>query len=81
MPHFSNIQEVKEHVDLVFKTMDIDKNGEIDFQEFMIGAIDKNTLITEEHVKETFRILADIEGHITLSKLISVYPNKKKQLK
>ncbi|CAD8119649.1 unnamed protein product [Paramecium sonneborni] len=78
---FSNIQEVKEHVDSVFKGVDINRNGEIDFQEFLIGVIDRNTLITTDNIKEEFRILSDVEGHISLSKMCQLYHNKKQQLK
>ncbi|CAK69759.1 unnamed protein product (macronuclear) [Paramecium tetraurelia] len=79
--HFSSIQEVKEHVDAVFKGIDINKNGEIDFQEFLIGVINKETLITEDNLKETFKILSDVEGFISLSKICTLYHNKKQQLK
>ncbi|CAD8192136.1 unnamed protein product [Paramecium octaurelia] len=79
--HFSSPQEVKEHVDKVFKGIDINKNGEIDFQEFLIGVINKETLITEDNLKEAFKVLSDVEGFISLSKMCSLYHNKKQQLK
>ncbi|CAD8081170.1 unnamed protein product [Paramecium primaurelia] len=79
--YFNSIQEVKEHVDKVFKGIDINKNGEIDFQEFLIGVMNKNTLITEDNLKEAFKLLSDIEGFISLSKMCSLYHNKKQQLK
>ncbi|CAD8124287.1 unnamed protein product [Paramecium sonneborni] len=81
MKHFSNLQEVKEHVDTVFRGVDINRNGEIDFQEFLIGVIDRNALITTENIKEAFHILSDVEGHISLTKMSQLYHNKKQQLK
>ncbi|CAD8206270.1 unnamed protein product [Paramecium pentaurelia] len=81
LKHCSNLQEVKEHVDSVFKGVDINRNGEIDFQEFLIGVIDRNILITIDNLKEAFRILSDVEGHISLAKMCQLYHNKKQQLK
>ncbi|CAD8206137.1 unnamed protein product [Paramecium octaurelia] len=79
--HFSNLQEVKDHVETVFKGVDINRNGEIDFQEFLIGVIDRNSLITIDNLKEAFRILSDVEGYISLAKMQQLYHSKKQQLK
>ncbi|CAD8116912.1 unnamed protein product [Paramecium sonneborni] len=81
MKHFSNIKDVKEHVDALFKGIDINKNGEIDFQEFLIGAINKQTLITELNLKGAYKLLSDVDGFITLTKMCSLYHNKRSSLK
>ena len=49
-------EEVKEAVDDMFNRVDIDGSGEIDYTEWVMATIDKKSLLTEEKMKEAFKI-------------------------
>ena len=53
--HMSD-EEVKEAVDDMFNRVDIDGSGEIDYTEWVMATIDKKSLLTEEKLKEAFKI-------------------------
>ena len=44
----SHTQEAREEVDAIFDEVDLDGNGEIEFSEWIVASIDKNSLITDE---------------------------------
>ena len=61
--------EIKE----VFNAIDTDKNGKIDYTEFIVSAIDKKSLLTEERLYDAFCELdRDHDGKITKEELIKV---------
>ena len=50
-------EEVDEMVDIIFKRLDGDNNGYIEYEEFIRACIDKKTLMTKEKLKFAFRFL------------------------
>lgn len=46
------VKEVEE----IFAEVDLDKNGEIEFSEWVIASIDKTSLLTDEKLKIAFSI-------------------------
>lgn len=61
----SNTQEGREEVDAIFDEVDLDGNGEIEFSEWIVASIDKNTLITDEKLKLAFSLF-DADGGGTI---------------
>lgn len=60
--------------DELFKMMDSDGSGEVDFTEFITAAIDKRALLTKENIDAAFRTFdADGNGRITKDELMAVY--------
>jgi calcium-dependent protein kinase len=60
--------------DDLFKTMDSDGSGEVDFTEFITAAIDKRALLTKENIDAAFRTFdADGNGRITKDELMAVF--------
>ena len=48
--------EARDEVDAIFKEVDLDGNGEIEFSEWIVASIDKNSLITDEKLKMAFAL-------------------------
>ena len=57
--------EAREEVDAIFKEVDLDGNGEIEFSEWVVASIDKNSLITDEKLKMAFGLF-DKDGGGTI---------------
>ena len=57
--------EAREEVDAIFKEVDLDGNGEIEFSEWIVASIDKNSLITDEKLKLAFALF-DKDGGGTI---------------
>ena len=58
------------YVDEIFKLIDGDNNGYIEFEEFVRGCIDKAKFITEEIIKFSFRFFdKDNNGEITFEEI------------
>jgi calcium-dependent protein kinase len=49
--------EVDEMVDVLFQRLDGDKNGYIEFEEFLRACVDKKTLMTKKKLKYAFKFL------------------------
>ena len=47
----------EEELDKVFKLLDANQNNTIEYQEFLRASCDKNSLLTEENIKNTFLTL------------------------
>lgn len=62
----SHTQEAREEVDNIFNEVDLDGNGEIEFSEWIVASIDKNSLITDEKLKLAFNLF-DKDGGGTIS--------------
>ena len=58
--------EARDEVDAIFKEVDLDGNGEIEFSEWIVASIDKNSLITDEKLKMAFNLF-DKDGGGTIS--------------
>ena len=50
---------------MIFEEVDLDGNGEIEFNEWIVASIDKNSLITEEKLKQAFSLF-DADGSGTI---------------
>ena len=48
--------EAKEEVKAIFDEVDLDGNGEIEFTEWIVASIDKQSLITDEKLKLAFQL-------------------------
>ena len=58
-------QEAREEVDAIFNEVDLDGNGEIEFSEWIVASIDKNSLITNEKLELAFNLF-DADGGGTI---------------
>ena len=58
-------EERKAQVEAIFEEVDIDGSGEIQFSEWIVAAIDKQSLITEEKLKLAFQLF-DKDGGGTI---------------
>lgn len=57
--------EAREEVDAIFNEVDLDGNGEIEFSEWIVASIDKNSLITDEKLQMAFNLF-DKDGGGTI---------------
>ena len=57
-----NINLSDEELDLVFKILDANQSNAIEYQEFLRATCDKNSLLTEENLKNTFLVLSEGKG-------------------
>lgn len=57
--------EAREEVDAIFQEVDLDGNGEIEFSEWVVASIDKNSLITDDKLKMAFGLF-DKDGGGTI---------------
>ena len=74
---YKNKQEVDEMVDIIFKRLDGDNNGYIEYEEFLRACIDKKTLMTREKLKYAFRFLdKDNTKTLNAQKILSVFLTK-----
>jgi len=66
-------ENIKE-VDRIFKIVDGDKNGFIEYEEFIRACIDKKTLLNDDYLKFAFNFFdSDKSGSITISELKQVF--------
>ena len=56
----------KEEVDKIFKLVDVDNSGEIDFSEFVTATVNRNELLQDEKLRQAFA-LYDKDGGGTIS--------------
>ena len=78
--NYKDKDEVDEMVDVIFGRLDGDKNGYIEYEEFLRACIDKTNLMTREKLKYAFKFL-DKDNTKTLNahKILKVFltkPNK-----
>ncbi len=66
--------KAEEEVETIFNKMDNDKNGYIEYQEFIIASIDKSIFLKEENLKFAFKFFdKDGSGNITIDELKKVF--------
>jgi len=66
----------------LFKTLDADKNGRIDYTEFLAATLDKQTYLKKERLYEAFCVFdKDGSGHISKQELVDVLKTEKSQEK
>lgn len=64
------LSAITSRVEHMYKRIDVDGSGEIDFSEWIIAAIDKKALLVDENVKRVFSIFdADGGGSISATEL------------
>ena len=51
---FTNIEQ---EVDMIMTNIDINNDGFIDYNEFILSAVDKNKVFNESHLKKIFDII------------------------
>jgi calcium-dependent protein kinase len=56
----------EEEVDKMFKEIDIDGNGTIDYTEFVMGTLEEKTVLTNDKLMQAFRMF-DKDGNGTIS--------------
>jgi calcium-dependent protein kinase len=66
--------DLNAEVDLMFNNMDADKNGAIEFEEFLIASMNKNKIINENNLKQAFdRFDFDRNGKIDAKELKKIF--------
>lgn len=69
-----NDDSLEEDVDKIFKNIDADNNGYIEFEEFVRGCIDKEKLLSEDVLKFAFRYFdKDGSGEITREEIKEIF--------
>ncbi|EKX74157.1 protein kinase domain containing protein [Theileria equi strain WA] len=70
--------EVEKEVDSILEAVDFDKNGFIDYSEFITGCIDKNKLLSNERLKLAFSTFdTDGSGKISKAEIASIFGRTK----
>ncbi|CAD8157175.1 unnamed protein product [Paramecium pentaurelia] len=65
-------QNYEEIIEL-FKKVDFDKNGFLDFHEFIIAAVDKASLLTNQHLLVTFKMIdKNHSGKISIDEILNI---------
>lgn len=65
--------EAKEEVDRIFKLVDVDHSGEIDFSEFVTASVNKTNLLQEQKLKAAFQYYdKDGSGSISVDEIKGV---------
>lgn len=74
MNKFLNTTRLGVEVDQMFDNMDADKNGMIEFEEFLIASINKNKLLNEDNLKKAFeRFDFDGNGKIDAKEIKKIF--------
>jgi calcium-dependent protein kinase len=64
------LKNSKEEIDLIFKKLDNDNNGYIEYEEFLRASIDKEIFVTDEILKFAFNFFdKDSSGEITFDEI------------
>ena len=55
----------------VFKKVDVDKDGKVDYSDFLTAAFDKRQLLTQKNIKRVFKLLDhNNNGYVTKDSLM-----------
>lgn len=72
----NNNPKLKSDVDLIFKNIDSNNNGYIEYEEFIRAAIDKTIFLNEQFLSFAFNYFdKDNSGEITHNELLSIFQN------
>ncbi|CAD8084124.1 unnamed protein product [Paramecium sonneborni] len=70
---YENYEDAFQVVNEIFSRVDQDGNGEIEIQEYILALTDKKSLLTENNLKDTFRMLSNRKGNITITSLLQQF--------
>jgi len=74
LQNFFGLDDVRDEVDKIFKNIDSDNNGYIEYEEFVRASIDKGKLLTDSILRYTFDYFdKDKSGEITVDELKQVF--------
>ena len=77
---YRNIEEIEKKVDNLFRLLDADINGFIEYEEFLRACIDKKELFNDEYLKYAFKFLdRDNNNVISSEQIISAFLVRKKK--
>lgn len=69
-----DLKNVEEEVDNILKEVDFDKNGYIEYSEFISACMDKQILFSEERLRDAFNLFdTDKSGKITKEELAQLF--------
>ena len=54
---FKSQEEIEEKIDNLFKELDADNNGTVEFEEFLRACIDKKEIINDKYLSYAFNFL------------------------
>ena len=67
MDHKHNHDDPEEDFEILMQELDLDKDGELDYQEFLYGAVNHQILLNKQNIEEIFKMF-DHDGDGFLSK-------------
>jgi calcium-dependent protein kinase len=68
------IKNLKKEVDIIFKKLDMDGNGSIEYEEFIRAAVNKDFFISDEIIEFAFKFFdKDNSGEITYDEIKEVF--------
>ena len=74
LSEFRESEEVNERMNTTFKMLDNDKNGYIEFEEFLRACIDKKEILTDDNMKCAFKFLdKDNTGTLDATKIMKAF--------
>jgi len=77
---YRNIEEIEKKVDNLYRLLDADINGFIEYEEFLRACIDKKELFNDEYLKYAFKFLdRDNNNVISSEQIISAFLVRKKK--
>ena len=78
---YMNKLEIIKKVDMLFRLLDSDNNGYIEYEEFLRACVDKNEILTNSNLKYAFKFLDQKgKGKLSAKEIVFAFFNKENQL-
>ena len=78
---YRNKLEIIKKVDSLFKLLDSDNNGFIEYEEFLRACVDKNEILTESNLKYAFKFLdQNGKGKLSAKDIVLAFTNQENQM-